>query len=88
MGISQNYFSYWHSIKDVIEFALSLSPLMRKSFLIALSAMCWALWKHRNQLIFKYATHTSTMNLTCLILILVNYWAGGFNLVLVHAMKQ
>jgi hypothetical protein len=88
MALSQNYFPYWQSIKDVLEFALSLSPLMRKSFLIALSAVCWALWKHRNQIIFKSANHTSIRNLICLILSLVNYWAGGFNLALVCAMKQ
>jgi zinc-binding in reverse transcriptase len=88
MCISRNYFSYWNSIKDVIEFVLSLSPLMRKSFLIVLSAVCWALLKHRNQLIFKSSTHTSTRNLIYLILSLINYWAGGFNLALVRAMKQ
>jgi hypothetical protein len=88
MGISQNYLSYWHSIKDMIEFALSLSSLMRNSFMIALSVVCWDLWKHKNQLIFKSAIHTSTRNLICLILSLVNYWAGGFNLALVRAMKQ
>jgi hypothetical protein len=43
MCLSQNYFYNWHSIEDVLEFALSLPLLRQKSFLIDLCAVRWAL---------------------------------------------
>jgi zinc-binding in reverse transcriptase len=88
MGLCQNYFLQWHSIEDVVEFALALPLLRRKSFLIVLCAVCGALWKHRNNMIFRDSTHTSIRNLICLIISLVNYWAGGFPITLVHKVKQ
>jgi hypothetical protein len=88
MSLSQKYFSHWHSIKDVVDFALSLPFLRRQSFMIALCAMCWTLWKHRNIIVFKSSSHTSIRNILCLIMTLVNYWAGRFSIALVRRMKQ
>jgi hypothetical protein len=50
--------------------------------------VCWALWKHRNNIVFRASNHTSTRNLICLIISFVNYWAGGFSIALVHKVKQ
>jgi zinc-binding in reverse transcriptase len=73
---SQNYFIHWHTMKDVLEFALSLSPLLQKNFLIVLSAVCWSLWRHKNSIVFNSTRFTSDRSLICLILSLVNYWVG------------
>jgi hypothetical protein len=60
-------------MRDVLEFAISLAPLLQNSFLIVLSDVCWFLWKHKNSIMFNSFSFTSVRSLICLILSLVNY---------------
>ena len=53
MGKGQHYFSNWSSIEDVVNFALSLPKYDKLAFILTFSAMCWTIWKYRNELCFQ-----------------------------------
>jgi hypothetical protein len=75
---SKPYFMHWNTITDVISFVMSLQAPIRVGFLIVMSGVCWALWKHRNVIVLNNTVHTSSRNLIHLILSLVQYWSGQF----------
>lgn len=54
MGKCQDQFYQWHSMKDVIQFALTLNKTNRTALLIVASAVIWNIWHQRNQLCFKH----------------------------------
>jgi hypothetical protein len=58
---------------DVLEFANSHSMQLKNSFFIVLNAVCWSLWKCRNDIIFNHKSMSTIRNMICLILSLVNY---------------
>jgi hypothetical protein len=53
LGHYQSYFTHWRSIQVVLDFSHSLSVQLRNSFLIVLNAVCWSLWKCRNEIVFR-----------------------------------
>jgi hypothetical protein len=61
---------------------------IEQSFLFAFYAMCWSIWKHRNNIVFNSSTITYIRNLICLIISLMNYSVGGFSIALVRKMKM
>lgn len=50
LGKNGLYFRHWRTMKQVIQFAVLLSPSERQTFCIVFSATVWTLWKHRNKI--------------------------------------
>lgn len=48
MGQCQDWFTGWHSMSDIVTFALTLKAENSSAFLIVVSALCWSMWKHWN----------------------------------------
>jgi hypothetical protein len=58
-----------------MHFSRSLSGKIKKSFLVALNAVCLCIRKIRNRLIFKDGSVPTVRNMICLILSLLQYWS-------------
>ena len=76
MGSCQNASLTWNKFGDAIKFANQLSTKQRTSFLLVLSAICWTIWKYRNDLCFANGTKKSIRQIILLIISLVHYWTG------------
>lgn len=76
MGQCQQHFLSWHSMEDVIQFALTLPKHKRQAFLIVISAVTWGIWKHRNDLCFNNSLVHSCRNVILTIISLIVYWTG------------
>lgn len=47
----QNYFTDWKFLSDILEFAQKLPKYKKKkTFLMMMSAVCWCVCKHKNEL--------------------------------------
>lgn len=44
--------------------------------LLVFSAICWTIWKHRNELCFESGKKKTTRQIILLIISLVHYWTG------------
>lgn len=76
MGQSQHYFSHWQNITDIIEFACSLKGKSKLAFLTMFSALCWTVWKLRNDSCFNNVPNKTFRTIILLIISLLTYWAG------------
>lgn len=77
MGACQDISPSWHKFSDIIQFALQLPYQSRIAFLLVVSAVCWSIWKHRNDLCFNAVPVKSTRQIIFLILSLIHYWTGN-----------
>ena len=76
MGACQEYFTNWTSCSDIVHFACQLPTTQRSAFLLMFSALCWTIWKHRNEVCFKSGTLKTPRNIILLIISLIHYWTG------------
>lgn len=78
MGKSQFFFfTQWNTMEDIIEFSFTLSKSEQQAFLMVFSAICWTIWKHRNELCFQNAQPKSGRNIIFLTISLLHYWLGN-----------
>jgi hypothetical protein len=78
MGSCQDYLMDWYTVEDILAYADSLHSMDKKTFLIVFSAICWCVWKHRNDLCFVTGTQIkSNRNLILLIISIIYYWTGN-----------
>lgn len=66
----------WGTLQEVFEFAVTLPSKDRTVFLIIFSAVCWTIWKHRNEVCFNNSPPKTARALIYLIISLVVYWTG------------
>jgi zinc-binding in reverse transcriptase len=78
MGICQDLSIYWYNLEDVLTYAQSPPRKERTAFLTVLSAVCWSMWKYRNNIIFKDKQGNTIRNLIILICSSLNYGSGLF----------
>ena len=76
MGQCQSHFLDWHNMNDIRKFALSLPTDQRTAFLTVFCAICWTVWKHRNEISFQNMQPKSARNVILLIMSLVLYWTS------------
>ena len=50
--------------------------MKKNAFLMVFSAICWTIWKHRNDLCFNKVPIKTGRNLIFLIISLLHYWLG------------
>lgn len=74
MGKSQEHFINWSTMKDVIQFALTLLKKSQTTFFIMFGAFCWTLQKLRNEYCFQNAPNKSFRTIVLLIISFVTYW--------------
>ena len=79
MGACQHINVHWVKISDIIHFAHQLPTAQRTAFLLVYSAICWTIWKHRNELCFNSGKVKSVRQMILLIISLVTYWTGQVN---------
>jgi len=77
LGKSQNFLHTWHSCTDIIHFCLSLPKEEHTSFLLIYSALCWTIWKHRNDMCFNQSPPKNARSIIFLIISLLEYWTGN-----------
>lgn len=77
LGCNQLYYTNWNTFQEVLEFALSLPKHSQTAFLIIFSAVCWTLWKHRNEICFQQYPPKQPKSILYLIISLLLYWSGG-----------
>jgi hypothetical protein len=77
MGKSQDQFYTWTSVADIITFALSLPKHSQTAFLIMFSALCWTIWKIRNESCFQHTKQKSFRSIVLMVVSLINYWTGA-----------
>lgn len=77
MGQCHQHFFKWSSMEDIITFAVSLPKYDKTAFLMVLSALCWTIWKHRNELCFQNVQPKTGRNIIFLIISLLQYWLGS-----------
>ena len=77
MGKSQDQFYTWNSVADIITFALSLPKHSQTAFLIMFSALCWTIWKIRNESCFHHTKQKSFRSIVLMVVSLINYWTGA-----------
>lgn len=77
MGKSQHYFIQWNTMEDIIEFSFTLPKTEQQAFLMVFSAICWTIWKHKNELCFTNTQPKSGRNIIFLIISLLQYWLGN-----------
>src|ERR1017187_5999320 len=75
MGLSQQCYKSWSSIKDIVQFACSLPNHMQISFLVVFSAISWTVWKLRNDLCFNHSNNKTFRTIILMIVALANYWS-------------
>ena len=61
----------------IIIFAVTLPKHEKTAFLMVLSALCWTIWKHRDELCFQNAHLKTGQNIIFLIISLLKYWLGA-----------
>ena len=66
----------WCVWEDFVTFACSLPKDDRIGFLITLSAVCWTIWKHRNEVIFTNCSLKSARTIILQIKTCCLYWSG------------
>lgn len=49
----------------------------RSTFLLVCSALCWTIWKYRNEFCFQLIAPKSLKQIVLLIISLVKYWTGS-----------
>ena len=76
MGSCQQASIHWTKFSDIIHFAKQLPPPQKAAMLLVFSAVCWTIWKHRNELCFASGKRKTTRQIILLIISLVHYWAG------------
>ena len=76
MGSCQEDSIQWNRFADIVNFAHQLPHAHRHGFLVVFSAVCWTLWKHRNELCFAEGKQKTTRQIIFLIKSLVLYWTG------------
>jgi hypothetical protein len=77
MGKCNQYFTEWSSMDDIISFVVALPKHDKTAFLMVLSALCWTIWKHRNELCFQNVHLKTDRNIIFLIISFLNYWLGS-----------
>lgn len=78
MGNCQDVFTEWNSVSDIIAFACTLTKYKKQAFLIMMSALCWSVWNHINELCFlKTTSIKSNRNIVLLIRSTIFYWLGA-----------
>lgn len=65
---------HWHTWDDIFQYSLSLHNYERTGILVVLSAVCWVIWKYRNDLCFNDCTTKSARSIILLIKSIVDYW--------------
>lgn len=75
MGTCQDVSLNWHKFTNVIHFANQLSSARKVALLV--SAVCWTIWRYRNELYFETGKPKSVKQIILLIISLVHYWAGA-----------
>lgn len=73
LGKTQQHMFHWDTCTDIVQFSLSLVKTDREGFLLVYSAICWTIWKYRNDIIFRHSTPKSARNIILLIISLVEY---------------
>lgn len=59
------------------QFTITLNATDINVSLLVYSAICWTIWKYKNEISFRQATHKSAKNIILLIISLVEYWTGN-----------
>jgi hypothetical protein len=52
MGQFHNISHEWRSIREILAFIQTLPANKKTAAIIVLSAICWSIWKHRNDVCF------------------------------------
>lgn len=76
LGACQHINHQWLTLSDITHFANQLPSAHKNALLIVYSALCWTLWKHRNELCFNHGKKKSPRQIIMLIISLVHYWTG------------
>ena len=76
MGSCQQASIHWTKFSDIVHFANQLPPHQRAAMLLVFSAVCWTIWKHRNELCFESGKQKTIRQIILLIISLVHYWTG------------
>lgn len=76
MGVSQLNLPDWNKFEEILEYALSLQKSEQKAFLIETSAICWCIWKHRNDVCSSHKKPHSIRTMFIMINSTVNYRIG------------
>lgn len=76
-GTCQSVSSNWSKFSDVIHFARQLPYSQKIALLIVCSAVCWTLWKLRNEMCFTNGKKKTHRQILFLIISLVQYWSGS-----------
>ena len=77
LGKSQDVMHEWHTFGDILLFACKLNISDRICFLIVLCAVCWTLWKYRNDSCFNNCAARTARTLILQIKSLLSYWSGN-----------
>ena len=75
LGACQDISIGWSKFADIIKFANQLPKNHRVAFLLVFSAVCWTLWKYRNDLCFAQGKEKTVRQIILLIISLVHYWS-------------
>lgn len=59
---------------EIIKFTNQLPNTYKTAFLLVFSAVCWTIWKYRNELCFKKCKKETIRQIILLIISLVHYW--------------
>lgn len=76
MGRYQQTRHYWHTMEDLIQFALTLDKPTRYAFLIVASVVIWCMWKQRNDLCFHNSIVYSCRKVILNTVSIAIYWTG------------
>lgn len=77
MGACQALSPNWRRFKDIIHFSCQLPTKTKTTFLLIISAVCWTIWKHKNDICFNLVPSKQPRHIIFLILsLVVKYWSG------------
>ena len=77
MGNFQQLSCSWSSLNDILTHAMLLPLSQRQAMLMAVSAICWCVWKCRNTLCFEDKPFPSIRHITLLTCSMLDYWTGN-----------